>query len=237
VFPSFSAGWRISEESFFKGITFINEMKIRGSYGTMGNQLAVSPMNQFYAYGGSPSNSFYDINGTFTGSVQGFYPTRIGNPDAKWETNITTDIGFEASLLQNKIGIKFDWYQKKTQDLLYNPELPGTAGAAAAPYVNIAAMTNTGLDMEFSFKDKWGDFGFDGSLIMTTYKNNIDKIAEGVTFFDAGNQTNTANRINGVPSRNEVGHPMSSFFGYKVIGLFQTAAEVSEAPKQTGAEP
>ena len=237
VFPSFSAGWRISDEQFLQGISFISDLKIRGSYGTMGNQLAVSPMNQYYAYGGSPGNSFYDINGTFTSSVQGFYPTRIGNPDAKWETNITTDIGFEAGLLQNKIGIKFDWYQKKTEDLLYNPELPGTAGAADAPYVNIAAMTNTGLDMEFSFREKWGDFGFDGSLIMTTYKNNIDKIAEGVTFFDAGNQTNTANRINGVPSRNEVGHPMSSFFGYKVIGLFQTPAEVSEAPKQTGAEP
>jgi len=238
VFPSFSAGWRISDESFFQGVkSVINDMKIRGSYGTMGNQLAVSPMNQYYAYGGSPGNSFYDISGTFNSSVQGFYPTRIGNPDAKWETNITTDIGFEAGLLQNKIGIKFDWYQKKTQDLLYNPELPGTAGAADAPYVNIAGMTNTGLDMDFSYKNKWGDFGFDGSIVMTTYKNNIDKIAEGVKFFDAGNQTNTANRINGVPSRNEVGHPMSSFFGYKVIGLFQTAAEVSEAPKQTGAEP
>jgi TonB-linked SusC/RagA family outer membrane protein len=237
IFPSFSAGWRLSDESFFQGAkSIVNDMKIRGSYGTMGNQLAVSPMNQYYAYGGSPGNSFYDINGTFTSSVQGFYPTRIGNPDAKWETNITTDIGFEASLFQSKVGIKFDWYQKKTQDLLYNPELPGTAGAADAPYVNIAAMTNTGLDMEFSYRNNWGDFGFDGSLVMTTYKNNIDKIAEGVTFFDAGNQTNTANRINGVPSRNEVGHPMSSFFGYKMIGLFQSAAEVSEAPKQTGAE-
>ena len=119
VFPSFSAAWRVSDESFFQGISFINDLKIRGSYGIMGNQLAVSPQNQFFNYGGDAAYSFYDINGTFTSSVQGFAATRIGNPNAKWETNITTDIGFDASLLNSKIGIKFDWYQKKTKDLLY----------------------------------------------------------------------------------------------------------------------
>jgi hypothetical protein len=170
VFPSFSAGWRISDEPFFKGISFINDLKLRGSWGTMGNQLAVDAANQFYAYGGDPSTSYYDINGAMTSSVQGFRPVRIGNPDAKWETNITTDIGFETSFLNSKFGIKFDWYQKKTKDLLYNPELPGTAGAATAPFINIAAMTNTGLDVELSFKDKWGDLGFDGSVVGTAFQ-------------------------------------------------------------------
>jgi len=230
IFPSFSAGWRISDEAFFQGISFISDMKIRGSYGTMGNQLAVSPQNQFYSYGGSPDQSFYDINGTGTSSRQGFRPTRIGNPNAKWETNQTTNVGFEAGLLENKVTIKFDWYSKKTKDLLYNPELPGTAGGADAPYINIASMSNTGLDMELTFKEKWGDFGFDGSAVLTTYKNNIDKIAEGVKFFDSG-----GSRI-GSYVRNMEGHPMSSFFGYQVLGLFQTAAEVSESPTQDGAE-
>ncbi len=234
VFPSFSAGWRISDESFFQGITFIDDMKIRGSYGTMGNQLAVSPQNQFFSYGGDPANSFYDVNGTGNSSVQGFRPTRIGNPNAKWETNVTTNVGFEAGLLNNKVGVKFDWYQKKTKDLLYNPQLPGVAGDASAPFINIASMTNSGLDMEFTFKDTWGDFGFDGSLVLTTVKNNIDKIADGVDFFDTGN---TGGRINGVPSRNMVDHPMSAFFGYEIMGLFQSAAEVASAPTQDGAEP
>jgi TonB-dependent starch-binding outer membrane protein SusC len=219
IFPSFSAGWRISDESFFKAVTFINDLKLRGSWGTMGNQLAVSPQNQFYSYGGDPGSSFYAVNGGFSSSQQGFRPTRIGNPDAKWETNVTTDIGFEASLLNSKIGIKFDWYQKKTKDLLFAPELPGTAGAASAPYINIAAMSNTGFDAELSFKNKWGDFGFDGSAVITTYKNNIDKIANGVTFFDYGGGTT---RI-GANNRNMVGHPMSAFFGYKEVGLFQVA--------------
>ncbi|HUX59463.1 MAG TPA: TonB-dependent receptor [Bacteroidales bacterium] len=250
VFPSFSAGWRLSDESFLQGVSFINDLKLRGSWGTMGNQLAVSPQNQFYAYGGSPGDSFYDINGTGNSSVQGFSATRIGNPNAKWETNVTSNIGFEATILNNKVGIKFDWYQKKTKDLLYNPELPGTAGDATPSYLNIAAMSNTGLDMEFTLKDKFGDLGFDASVVLTTYKNNIDKIAEGVTFFDPGNQTNTANRINGVPSRNMVGHPMSAFFGYKVDRLFQeadfhtevidgisTLVQNSDVPTQDGAAP
>jgi TonB-linked SusC/RagA family outer membrane protein len=244
VFPSFSAAWRVSDESFFQGVSFINDLKIRGSYGTMGNQLAVSPQNQFFNYGGDAAYSFYDINGTFTSSVQGFAATRIGNPNAKWETNITTDVGFDATLLNNKIGIKFDWYQKKTKDLLYNPELPGTAGVASAPFVNVAAMSNSGIDMEFSYKDKFGELGFDGSIVLTTYNNNIDKIAEGIDFFDSG-----GSRI-GSFARNEVGHPMSSFFGYKVISLFQesefhtevidgvpTLVENAGVPTQDGAAP
>jgi TonB-linked SusC/RagA family outer membrane protein len=250
VFPSFSAGWRISDESFLKGVGFINDLKIRGSWGTMGNQLAVSPQNQFFNYGGNVSASFYDINGTGNSAVQGFHATRIGNPDAKWETNITTNIGFEATVLNNKIGIKFDWYQKKTKDLLFNPELPATAGDATVPYINIAAMSNKGIDMELSYKDKFGELGFDAGIILTTYKNNIDKIAEGITFFDPGNAVNTANRINGVPNRNEVGHPMSAFYGYHVERLFQEAdfhtAVVNglstlvlndDIPAQDGAEP
>jgi TonB-linked SusC/RagA family outer membrane protein len=232
VFPSFSGGWRISEESFLKGISFINDLKIRGSYGTMGNQLAVSPQNQYYLYGGDPGTAFYDITGTFNTSAQGFRPVRIGNPNAKWETNITSNIGFEGAFMDNKIGIKFDWYSKKTKDLLYNPELPGTAGSASAPYINIASMSNKGIDLELSYRNKWGDFGFDGGVVLTTYKNEITKIAEGVDFFDYGGATS---RI-GDGNRNMVGHPMSALFGYKVIGLFQDATDVTGSPKQDGAE-
>ena len=217
IFPSFSAGWRVKDEAFLADAGWLSDLKIRGSYGTMGNQLAVSPVNQYYNYGGNPALSFYDINGTYSSSAQGFAPTRIGNPDAKWETNITTDIGFEAGFFQNKVGIKFDWYSKQTEDLLYNPELPGVAGAADRPYVNIASMSNKGVDIELSYRNQWGDFGFDASAVLTTVNNEITKIAEGVEFFDSGN---TGGRINGVPSRNMVGHSMSEFFGYQITRYF-----------------
>lgn len=231
VFPSFSAGWRIGEEAFLSGLTWLDELKLRGSFGTMGNQLAISPQNSYNLWGGDPSNSFYDITGAFSQSEQGFRTTRIGNPDAKWETNITTNIGFEAQLFDSKWGIVFDWYNKETQDLLFNPELPGTQGSAAVPYVNIASMSNSGVDLELTYRNNWGDFGFNGSAVFTSYRNEITGIAEGVDFFDWG-----GSRIGGFV-RNEVGHPMSAFFGYQVQGLFQSAAEVSEAATQDGAEP
>jgi TonB-dependent starch-binding outer membrane protein SusC len=233
VFPSFSAAWRIGKEGFMSNLTWISDLKIRGSWGTMGNQLAVSPQNQFYLYGGGAGETNYDLNGTITSPLQGFHASQIGNPDAKWETNITTDIGFEAQLWNSKFGIVFDWYNKNTEDLLFAPELPGTAGNASAPYVNIASMKNTGFDGELSYRNNWGDFGLSSSIVLTTYKNEIVKIAEGYEFFDYGGATT---RI-GAGNRNQVGHPMSSFFGYDVQGIFQSDAEVSEAALQDGAEP
>jgi len=95
-------------------------------------------------------------------------------------------------------------------------------------------MENTGIDMELTFKNKWGDFGFDGGLNFTAYKNKITKIAEaaGVTFFDYGGATT---RI-GAGNRNMVGHEISEFYGYKVIGLFQSPEDVAASPTQDGAE-
>jgi TonB-linked SusC/RagA family outer membrane protein len=244
IFPSFSGAWRLGDEAFLDGLDWLTDLKIRGSWGTMGNQLPVSPANAFFLFGGDASTSFYDITGTGTSSAQGFRPTRIGNPNAKWETNVTTDIGFEAQLFDSKFGIVFDWYSKQTEDLLFNPELPGTAGSASQPYVNIASMSNKGIDIEITYKNTFGDLGFNASAVVTTVNNEIVKIADGVTFFDWG-----GSRI-GSYNRNMVGHPMSAFYGYEVQGLFQEAdfhTEIisgvptlvlnTDIPAQDGAEP
>ena len=231
IFPSFSAGWRISQESFLDGADWLTDLKIRGGYGTMGNQLAVATANQFYLYGGSPSTSYYDLNGTGNSSLQGFRPTRIGNPDAQWETNISTNIGFDLHLLENKFEIIFDWYSKQNVDLLINPELPGTAGAASQPYVNVAEVKNSGVDIQFVYRQKWNDFGFEANATFMTVKNEIIALSEGVNYFDDG-----GSRI-GSFNRNMVGHSMGEFWGYNVTGLFQSDSEVAGAPVQDGAEP
>jgi len=237
IFPAFAAGWQLGDEDFMAGAEWLDNLKIRGSWGTMGNQLAVNSMNAFYLYGGSASQSFYDIGGTGNSSVQGFRPTRIGNPDAKWETNVTTDVGFEAMMLDGKIGFVFDWYSKQTEDLLFQLELPGVAGGAAAPYVNVASMSNKGLDIELSYKENFGDLSFNASATITTVNNEITKIADGLTFFDSGDS-----RIGGF-NRNMVGHPMAAFFGYQVDRLFQESDFDSNGdlnsnlPTQDGAEP
>ena len=231
VFPSVSAGWRISDESFMAGLDFISDMKIRGGYGTMGNQIAVSASNQYYLYGGAPNSTFYDLNGTTNSSLQGFRPTRIGNPDAKWETQVTANIGFDAVLLDRKFELVFDWYTKQSSDLLYNPELPGTAGGASVPYVNIGEMKNTGVDLQLIYHQTWGDFSFEANASITTYSNEIISIAEGYDYWDAG-----GSRI-GSFNRNEVGYSMGEFFGYNYLGLFENQGAVDAAATQDGAEP
>lgn len=231
IFPSVSAGWRISDESFLEGVGFISDLKIRGGYGTMGNQLPVSTANQFYLFGGSTSTSNYDLNGTGNSSLQGFRPTRIGNKNAKWETNVTSNIGFDAALLDRKLEINFDWYSKQSLDLLFSPELPGTAGAASPPAVNVGEMKNTGIDLMLTYRQVFSDFNIEATGTFTTYNNQIVKIAEGYEYFDAG-----GSRI-GAFNRNMIGHEVAEFYGYKVIGLFQDQAEVDAAPTQDGAEP
>ena len=231
TFPSFSGGWRISEESFLAGTGFISDLKIRGGYGTMGNQLAVATANQFYLYGSHPQNSYYDLTGTGNSSLQGFRPTRIGNLDAKWETSVNTNIGFDAVLLDRKFEIVFDWYSKQNQELLFNPELPGTAGQASAPYVNVGEMKNSGIDLMLSYRQIWSDFSFETALTFTTYNNEIVKIADGFKYFDSG-----GSRI-GSFNRNMEGYSMGQFFGYNVTGLFQNQGEVDAAAVQDGAEP
>ena len=217
IFPSVSGGWRISNESFMAGVGFINDLKIRGGYGTMGNQLPVSTSNQYTLYGGSASTSFYDLNGAVSSSLAGKRPTRIGNLDAKWETNVTTNIGFDAVLFDRKIELIFDWYTKDSKDLLFTPELPGTAGAASAPAVNVGEMHNSGIDVQAIYHQVWGDFSLEANLTFTTYKNEIVRIAEGYDYFDSG-----GSRI-GSFNRNLVGAPMGSFWGYEVYGLWQEA--------------
>ena len=234
VFPSVTGGWRISEESFMSSVGFISDLKIRGGYGTMGNQAAVSTSNQFYLYDGAPNRSFYDINGTFTGSAPGFRPSRIGNPDAKWETNVTTNVGFDAVLFERKLELTFDWYTKRNVDLLFNPELPGTAGNASRPYFNVGEMLNTGIDAMATYRMISGDFNFEVTATMTTYNNEIIAIAEGIEFFDS--VQDGGNRI-GATSRNEVGYPVGSFFGYDFLGFFQSQGDVDDHATQAGAEP
>ena len=232
TFPSVTAGWRISEEGFMAGLDFVSDLKIRGGYGTMGNQIAILPSNNYSFYGGSVGDSNYDLNGSGTGSLQGFRPTQKGNPDGKWETVVNTNIGFDAGLFDNKLQLTIDWYTKKSQDLLYQRPLQGTEGALTAPYVNIAEMKNSGIDVQIGYKKVVNsDLTFDGTLILTSYKNEIVSLTEGIKYFDSG-----GSRI-GSFNRNQVGQPVSSFFGYKVDGLFQNSAEVTGAPVQDGAEP
>ncbi len=234
IFPSVSVGVRVSD---LVDLGIIDDLKFRGGYGTMGNQNNISPVNQFSLFGSSTATSYYDINGNVTSSVQGFRPTRLGNPDTKWETQITTNVGFDASLLDSKMQISFDWYTKTSEGLLVVPPLPSIYGAASAPSRNVGDMRNTGIDLQLDYRDKLGsDFTYDATITFTSYKNEILKFADNIDFFSSG-----GSRI-GAFNRNEVGQSISEFFGYQVAGLWQqsdfnSAGEVINGAQQDGAAP
>jgi TonB-linked SusC/RagA family outer membrane protein len=231
IFPAVSGGWRVTEEEFMKNLHWLNELKIRGGWGKMGNS-RISPNNQ--ANSASSEAIFgYDITGSNTGTQSGIAITGIGNPKAKWEENATVNIGFDATLFDHKLDIIFDWYKRKTHDLLYQDNLPATIGSAVRPFVNIASMENSGVDVMLTYKDNIGKFRYDADVIFTKYNNEITKVSEGTDFF----LVNFTNRIGGGDIRNAKGQAVSSFYGYKVVGLFQDDADVSKSPTQDGAGP
>jgi len=226
VFPAGSLGWRVSDENFMKGLTWLDDLKLRGSYGIMGNQLNLSPNSQFTTYRSDRNSTFYDINGTSNSLLMGFRQGAYGNPNAKWESDAAFNIGFDATIKNRLFEISADYYVKQVYDMLFNPTLPGTAGAAAPPYVNVAEMRTSGLDITVgSHFDVAKDWQFDITGTFTSFNNEILKIAEGQDYF-----TSQSRRFNGQDIiRNEEGHEMSSYYGYKIVGFWNTQAEIDAA--------
>lgn len=234
TFPAISGGWRISQENFMKNVPWINELKIRGGWGKMGNQ-RIDLNNQYNLYAASARFSAYAIDGSSTSTFEGINKSRIGNPEGRWETNITSNVGLDVTLFNNSMDIIFDWYHKRTNDLLFNPELPASVGQVTYPTINVASMLNTGIDLQIIKRGNFGkDWRYEANLTLTTYTNEITKLAEGVDYFDGNSFGST--RI-GTFTRNQVGQPISSFFGYNVVGLFQDENDVKNSPTQDGAAP
>jgi TonB-dependent starch-binding outer membrane protein SusC len=235
VFPAFSAAWRISSESFLQSATWIDDLKIRGGYGEMGNSNNVNPLNQYSLFGGNIGASSYDITGSNSGAQIGFRRSRIGNPNAQWETAVTQNIGFDGTFFNGRLDVIFDWWRKDTKDLLFNVPIPLTAGSnAAAPSVNVGEMLNRGLDLLVSTRGNLsGDLTYELTLTGSTLKNEIVKLAGDLEFITSINPA-----YRGItPIRNAVGQPLSSFFGLQTLGLFQSQQEVDAHATQPGAAP
>lgn len=229
TFPAVSAGWRMSEESFLKSLPWLDDLKLRGGYGVMGNQLNVDAANAYTTYGGNRTSSYYAIDGSNSTNTQGFQRSRIGNPDAKWERNISSNIGVDASFWSGKLDLTIDYYRKEIKDLLYNPELPGTAGLGTVPYVNVARMRNQGIDMSASTNiDITNDLKLNATLTLTTYSNKILALADGIDYFDQEGRRFSGSYI----VRNAVGHSIGQFYGYQVAGFWNSQAEINAANAQ-----
>lgn len=224
IFPSVSLGWRMSGETFMKNIRWLDDLKLRGSWGKLGSQNNVPTTNAFNLYNSDFGYSYYDITGS--GSTrQGFYQSAIGNQSTGWEEDIISNIGLDATILNNSINISADWYKKSTNGLLFPQPLPATTGGAASPIINIGDIQNTGLDLAITYHGgRNSDFKYNIGANITTYKNLVVKIPDP-GYFDVG------------LVRNEVGHQVSSFFGYEVVGFFRDAEDVEKSPTQQDAAP
>jgi len=234
-FPGVSVAWRISQENFMKRVSWINDLKIRGSWGKLGTSGNVNATNPLNLYSTRSGKSAYDIFGNSTSPYAGFYRSNIGYKSTSWEGDIITNFGFDATLLNNKLDVTVEWFKKKVSGLFYRASGPAydvlAVGDANLPQVNIADNQNTGLELNATYHGSINrDFKFDISANITSYKNEITSIP-GQAYFDGYSIRNV------IVNRFQVGHPFGAFFGYKVDGLFKDAADVSKSAKQPDAQP
>ncbi len=229
-FPAVSAGWVLSKESFLDGAkSWMPYAKLRVGWGQTGNQ-EIGNYNSFTQFSTNPITSFYDLNGSRSTARPGYELVQFGNSNAKWETTTSTNVGFDASFLNSKLDFSIDVYKRRTTDMLFPVEPPLTAGVAIAPFQNIGIMTNKGVDLSLSYNQKAGDFTYSIGGNISYYKNNLEKSNADPKYQYFG--INDERVQNFVVSQQ--GFPISSFFGYKVLGIFQSDEEAKAAPAQFG---
>jgi len=226
IFPAFSLGVRLTEFPFMQKLRFVNDLKVRGGWGRTGNQLIPNVYNAYTLYASDPNNNAYDINGTGSSIVGGFSLVQFGNRNGKWETTTSTNVGFDASLLNNQMDVVFDWYTRTTSDMLAQIAMPRTMGTATIPYTNIGEMRNTGFDLGINYKNKIGNFRYQVGASISHYKNEVIKLNDDPNATLFGFST----RLPPI-SATKRGLPIAGFYGYIVDGVIKDDAEAATAPK------
>lgn len=223
IFPSVSAGWVLTEESFLQGIPQLNFLKLRASWGQNGNDRILP-----YAYMATLGSQYRDYYfGSGEDKAVGTSPVRLPNPDLKWETSEQIDIGFDATLFNNLI-VSVDFYNKKTKDWLVIAPIPDLAGAQA-PWINGGDIQNRGVEIQASYNRKLGDVSFTVSGNVAFNKNEVTRIAndEGIIHGDPNTLFNNLDEMN----RAQVGHPVGFFYGLQTAGIFQNDEEIAAYSK------
>jgi TonB-linked SusC/RagA family outer membrane protein len=222
-FGAVSGGWRMSSEKFMKNINWLDDLKLRASYGSTGNDAIASGLYLGTLSAGPYGN--YDLAGTNITSMTGYFPYQLGNPDVHWESNITTNIGLDATLFHNTLTGSLNWFNKETKGLLYAPPYSGTAGSALAPIENVMNFVNKGVELEVGYTERIGAVRLDMSFNIATYRSKVkyidgllgDSISGG--YYGSGDHTSL--------TEVSVGRPVSSFYGYEFQGYYQNAQDVA----------
>ncbi len=224
TFPSFSVAWRISKENFFS-FSWLDDLKIRASYGEVGNNKVgnfayIAPL-QTVRYSMSGNDNQYNT-GTVIGS--------LANPDLKWETSKQKNIGMDATLFNNKLTLAVDYFQTDVEDMLLGLLVPAFTGISASNaeiiqgnvITNVGSLKNSGFEVEMAYNGKAGNFTYGVNANLTTYQNELTNIGNNEQVWG---QAYKGQYI----SRSVVGGSLGEFYGYVVDGIFQNQAEVDAA--------
>jgi len=214
IFPSVSAGWVVSREAFWNQNKIVNFLKIRASYGETGSD----NIGDFKYVSVMQGNRNYTIGDQL---FIGYAPEAIANPDLKWETTTQLNIGFDATFLED-LRLTFDWFDKRTSDMLMTVQVPSYAGAGN-PTGNVASMKNTGIEAELGYRKTIGKFAIDLSGNASYIKNEVTDIGENEFVKGGLNVYQTSYEI----TRISVGLPFNYFYGFEHDGIFQNEEEVA----------
>jgi TonB-linked SusC/RagA family outer membrane protein len=214
-FPSFSAGWRIAQEKFWSNLRgIVNELKLRGSWGEVGNQAVA-----LYSYFPTLNLVAYDFNNS---PVQGYVQKQQANADLTWETTIQSDVGLDGELLDGRLFFTIDYYKKRTKGILLTLPVPGTLGLQAGPQ-NAGVVDNKGWEFSVGSHNRFGAFALDASVNLSINENKVVDLAGTGPYLygsDIDPRYITAE-----------GYPINAFWGYKTDGLFQTDEEAAKYPQ------
>lgn len=210
TFPSVSAAWRLSQEPFIENIPVISDLKIRGSWGQLGNSQTF-PFPHLSRFSATPD---YGVGNT---GAQAPAPVNYVNTSIKWETVETLDLGFDLSMWDNRVSLLATYYDRRTKDFLFSLPIPGLTGFTSMP-VNAGEVSNRGIELELGYNTTIaGDVTLNITGNFTTVRNRLEALAPGIEEFSSGDY------------RTAVGYPIGYFYGYRMTGIYQSAAEAGNA--------
>ncbi len=225
TFPSVSAGWRISEEGFLNDVSWLDNLKIRGSYGITGNQ----EIGNFRFLSLSSGTAYAWGNNITSASA----PASISNPDLQWENDKQWNIGLDLALFKNKLNITADYYERTSNNLLLQIPVPFTVGTIIDPIVNSGSVRNRGLELAISTSLNWGDFSWQTNFNISTIDNRI--LSLGANPGGGRNEyfgiSAGVQGVNGPTNIAREGAPIGAFFGWIADGIFQTNEEAAAHPR------
>jgi len=221
TFPSVSAAWNIGNESFIKNIRAISSLKLRASWGRLGNQeIGIYPFSSLVETG-QRVYSFGDKVATGASIVE------TGNSNVRWETTTQSNLGLDVSLWKDRLTLVADVFRKRTDDILVRVPIPQAGGSQRPPYVNAGSVENKGIELGIIFKDKIKAVRYTIGANIAALKNEVLSIADSEPIFGGFGLSD------GPLTRTEAGYPIGSFYLWKMLGIFQTQSEIDNAPFQT----